>query len=223
MYSKDEKDVYYLHKLLIATIFDNDSELYKRISNMYDLDTLEVFKNIVIYFSNENCISSSIKGNINKILIDGREIEDKNYNDRVNLINEIIGILNCQKKDESIKFYAGELYLRRRDKKYLSCYDSEVISEIYDINESIYNDFSVLLCHSNEISDEEFVSEFLPSLVDNALYYESLNMFLEECPSIFEDKLFRDRMNCVITMNKELSKTYNKENKFITKTMKKYK
>ena len=218
MYSKDEQDIYYQHKFLTAIMFDDSYDYYKVNPWLYDIDVLEDFKNIVKYYSNNDCLSDKVKDNIYKILVDGRSIKDENYNERIMLINEIIGILNCQKGDISLQFYLGQLLIRKRkNKNELKKYTlRDLYAEIPSTHESIFSDFIVLLSHN-----EQFVEKYLHTFAQDKLYYESLNVILEECPSMFQNELFLDRMNAIFELNKELYKDCNKLNKHIIKSIKK--
>lgn len=225
MYNKDEQDIYYRHKFLISIMFDDNYSYYKKNTWVYDIDVLEDFRDVVKYYCESNCLSDKVKDNIYKILVDGRSIKDENYNERITLINEIIGILNTQKEDNSLQYYLGQILLRkRRTINELKKYNLEdLYAEIPDIHESIFSDFMVLLSHSKQISDEHFVERYLPEFSKDKLYYESLNIILEECPSIFQNELFVNRMNAIFKLNGELYRDGNKLNKQIIKRINKIK
>ena len=76
-----------------------------------------------------------------------------------------------------------------------------IISQINNIHDSICNDLFVLVSHSSNVSDEEFIKEYLTELKDSDLYYESLNVILKENPLVFKDQLFYNRMICVLEYN----------------------
>ena len=223
MYSKDEQDIYYEYKFLLAVMFDDNYDYYKRNLWFYDIDVLEIFKDIVKCYSERGCISDRVKDNIYKILVDARNIKDENYNERIMLINEIIGVLNSQKEDNSLQYYIGQILLRKRKTTHeLKKYNLEdLYDEIPSIHESIFSDFMVLLSHSEQISDEQFVERYLSEFSKDKLYYESLNVILKECPSLFQNKLFIDRMNAVFELNREMYRDGKKLNKQIIKSIKK--
>jgi len=218
MYNKEEQDIYYMHKFLIAIMFDNDRTFYKTAPWLFDLNVLSEFKDTIVYFGNNDCINPRIRDNIYQILFDGRDINDEYLEQRIDLINEIIKYLNSCRYDNYIPFYRGQLYLRTKDKEYDKYTDQEIAKEIDLVDNAMFNDFIVLLSHGSDTTDEDFENKYLPDLVNNYSYYESLNMILEDCPSMFNDKLFVDRMNSILTLNKE----YKKENKLLIKRMKKY-
>lgn len=223
MYKEEEQDIYYLHKLLIGLLFDNIYDSYKNLDWIYDIDVLEVLRSLIIEFVDHNCFAPHIKDNIYDILTEGRNKKDENYEKRIELINEIIMILNNQKEDLSVNFYLGELVSRRKNIKEIKKYTLDDLSEeIPYIDESIYNDFIVLFSHGNEVSDGEFLMEYLPGFIDNSYYYESLNMVLEECPSLFKNKLFASRVNLVLNEMKKIDKTFTKTHSTVLKKVKKY-
>lgn len=225
MYNKDEQDLYYIHKFLLAIMFDDTYDYYKKNTWVYDIDILEDFRDVVKYYSESNCLSNKVKDNIYKILVDGRSIKDESYNERIVLINEIISILNSQKLDVSLNYYLGQLLLRKRKtKNELKKYNlQDLYNEIPSIHESIFSDFMVLLSHSNQITDEQFVERYLETFSKDKLYYESLNSILKECPSLFQNKIFIDRMNSVFELNSELYSDCKKLNKEMIKRIKKNK
>jgi len=222
MYNENEQDLYYLHKLLLALMFDKEDN-YKKIKWIYDLDVLAIFRDLIYGFTKENSIRHQVKDNICKIMVDGREIKDENYKERIKIINNIIINMNLQKKDNSFMFYLGELSLRGIDKKELKKYTvDDVLEEVPYIEESICNDFSVILSHGKNLSDEEFEKQYLPSFIDNDYYYESLNMILHECPSMFKNKVFARRVNQVLGLNKDISRNYKNSHKQIKRLVRKY-
>lgn len=224
MYSKEEHDVYYLDKLLLALMFDKNNNFYKNVPWFYDVEVLEKFKPLISAFVQRGYIRNNLKGNIYKILMDGRLVLDDNYKKRTQIINEIIRILNIQNPDESILYYIKELYVRTNAKKpfnkYTAYYTEDVEKQVHSIDNSIFNDFIVLFTHSKEVSDEDFKELYLPDLVNNNFYYESLNTILEECPSMFKDELFFDRFNMILKENKKINRTYSNLNKNIVKKVK---
>ena len=225
MYKKDEQDIYYQHKFFLAIMFDNDYDYYKKNTWIYDIDILEDFRNYVRKFTKKNYLSDKVKDNIYKILVDGRSVKDEYYQERISLINEIIIILNCQQKDNSLEYYIYQLLARKRKTvKELEKYNlQDLYNEIPTIHESIFSDFMVLLSHSEQISDEQFVDRFLDAFTQDKMYYESLNAILKRCPSMFQNKLFIDRMNAVFALNSELYSDCKKLNKEMIKKIKKNK
>lgn len=180
------KEEYETYKLITAIMYYYNNEVYYKDS--FDIAFLEMMKKLVSLSVERGYLSNNAKENINRFLVDVRNYEDENRNKRINIINDILRIMNHQKDDKTIEFYRMQLSTRRNDKKYLTKYSDYVIKkEISEINLSIVYDYLVVYSHSNEITDEEFINDFLPGFVTSTLYYESINAILEENPSMFKD------------------------------------
>ena len=189
---------YKMRKLVYNIIFNFYEKNYNDEPELFDLIIIESLKNIVEYNTKENNLSESVKDNIRSFLLQAREYEDEHRKERINIINEIIGLLNTQEKDDSLIFYRMQLYDRTKDFKFLfQAPKSEIIKEIDNVHDSICYDLFVLVSHSTDVSDEEFIKEYLPELKASDLYYESLNIILRENPIVFKDQLFYNRMMCV--------------------------
>lgn len=159
-------------------------------------------KNIVEYHTKNNDFSEPVKDNIRNFLYQAREYQDEHRKERIDIINEIIGLINTQEKDESLIYYRLQLYDRSNQFKYLfKATKAEIIKEIDNVHDSICFDLFVLVSHSTDVSEEEFIKEYLPVLKSTDLYYESLNMILKENPIVFKDQLFYNRMMCVLEYN----------------------
>lgn len=209
MYKEDQQDIYYSHKFILSLVFDNSQTVYKSIPWLYDIDVLSVLKYIVEVYSEQKCLAPNIKNNIYNILVDGRNINDENYKERIELINETIHILNASKDDQVMLFYLGEVYNRRNHSKEIKKWTLDNLkSEIPYIEESICNDFNLIGSHSESTSEEEFMNYYLPVFIDNEYYYESLNTVLRECPSLFKNKLFIKRVKQVLSSNKTIHKDF---------------
>ena len=220
---------YKTRKYIYAIIFNFYENDYSEDISAFDLVIVESLKNIVEYLTSENYLSESVKNNISNYLIQAREINDKDRKKRIEFINDIVGFMNAQKRDESIIFYRLELHKRRRDFGYITLKysDNKVKQEIENVHDSIIHDFYVLATHSIEISEEEFKEEYLPYFKDTNIYYESLNTILYENPLVFKDELFYNRMMQVLNLNNELYQdkkdVLNMTNKLIKKINRKVK
>lgn len=209
----DEMNIYKTRKLIYSIIFNFYENDYSEDIGSFDLVIVESLKNIVASLVKQNCLSEKVKENIGNYLIQAREYQDENRSKRIEFINDIVGIMNLQKSDDSIIFYRLELFKRRKDLKYLFKYPDTIIkSQICNIHDSICNDLYVLISHTEDASKEEFEKEFLPYFVNTDLYYESINAILAECPIIFKDKTFYDRMMTVLDINREI---YNNDRKIV--------
>lgn len=193
---------YKIRKLIDQIIFDFYEENYEEQPDIFNLNILKSLEIIVKYYTSQNDLSKSVIENVYKFLTVAREYNDENKNERIEIINNIIRLMNGQKRDESLTFYRIQLYNRTKEFRYLfKASNAEIINEIDNIHSSICNDLVVLISHSNDVSDMDFINEYLPELKDSALYYESLNVILKENPAIFKDSLFYNRMICILEFN----------------------
>lgn len=202
----EDINVYKTRKLVYQIMFDFSDVDYKNDSDLFSLVILKSLQNIIEYYVENNYLSDSVITNINNYLLQARDYKDKNREKRIEIINSIIITMNSQKQDESFIFYRLELLKRRNDKMYMLCSDDVVKKEIKNINDSICHDLCVLVSHTDIITDEEFANEYLPYFINSNLYYESINAMLEENPIVFKDKIFYDRVNQVLGLNKEIYK-----------------
>lgn len=209
MYKKDQEDIYYAHKFILSLMFDNSQTLYKTVPWLYDIDVLSVLKDLVEAYSTEECLAHNVKTNIYTILVDGRNINDENYKERIELINKIINILNNTKDDKVMLFYSGQAYIRRNNLREIKKWSFDKLKrEIPYIEQSICNDFDLVCSHIENTTEEEFNDYYLPIFTNNNYYYESLNTILRECPSLFKNKLFAKRVKQVLSVNKNMPKNY---------------
>ena len=216
--------LYQTGKLIYTIIFNFYENDYSDDTNMFDLIIVESLKNIIEYLTSQNFLSDEVKNNISNYLMQAREIEDNDRKRRVELINEIVGLMNSQKKDESLLFYRLELHKRRKDLGYIitTRSDLEVKNEIENVHDSILNDHYVLASHSYQVSDKEFEEEYLEWFTNTNIYYESINSILYEYPQIFKNEIFYNRMMKVLNINNQLhnnNKAILKINKKLLKTI----
>lgn len=193
---------YKTRKLVYQIMFDFYNKDYEEDIMMFDLNILKSLEVIVEYHTSQNDLSKSVMDNISSFLMAAREYQDEHRNERIEVINNIIRLMNSQEKDQSLIFYRMQLHTRTKEFKYLfKASDAEIKKEIDNVHDSICHDLFVLVSHSTDVSDEEFVKEYLPELKDSELYYESLNVILKENPLVFKDQLFYNRMICVLEYN----------------------
>ncbi len=195
-------NIYKTRKLVYKIMFDFYDKDYEEEAFMFDLNIIKSLEVIVEYHTSQNDLSASVINNINKFLMAARDYQDENRNERIEIINNIIRLMNAQEKDDSLVFYRMQLHTRTKESKYLfKASNAEIIKEIDNVHDSICHDLFVLISHSSDISDEDFVKDYLPELKDSELYYESLNVILKENPIVFKDQLFYNRMICVLEYN----------------------
>lgn len=213
---------YRLRKLIYQLMFNFEDTNYDEEAYLYDLVAVGSLRNIVEYHAKHNDLSKDVIYNINKFLSQAREYNDEHRLERIEIINDIIRIMNGQEKDNSLVYYRIQLYERTKDYRYLlKSTNEEIIKEIPMIHESICNDLLVLVSHMEDINDMEFANEFLPDLVNNELYYESLNMILLENPIVFKDKTFYNRMMCVLNFNNLTHQELEEKNEKLVKKINK--
>ena len=198
---------YMLRKVIYEIIFNNEKINYAEDSSIFDLSVIESLRNIVKYHTSNGHLIDSVKDNISEFLSQARYHFDKEREERIKLINEILILMNNQINDEHLMFYRFQLYYRTKQSRYLlKASQEEIKKEIQHVHDSICHDLYVITSHSDEFTDEEFIKESLPYLQDSNLYYESLNMMLRENPIVFKDLTFYNRMMCTLNMNNEIYK-----------------
>lgn len=213
----EDLETYRMRKIIYSIIFNFYENDYDS-KDDFDLIVVESLRNIVEYLSSECYLSDSVKGNIQNYLMRARYFEDENKFKRIELINDAIGFMNSQQEDKSLVFYRLQLFDRRKDFKYVfKATNEEIKKEIENVHDSICNDLYVLIGQSLLTSDKEFEEEYLPYFKNTNIYYESLNIFLKENPTVFKDEIFYNRMMKVININNEL----HKDNKDVLKMNKK--
>lgn len=213
----EDLETYRMRKIIDSIIFNFYENDYDS-KDDFDLIVVESLRNIIEYLSSECYLSDSVKGNVQNYLMRARYFDDENKSKRIELINETIGFMNSQQEDKSLIFYRLQLFDRRKDFKYVfKSTNEEIRKEIENVHDSICNDLYVLIGQSNLTSDKEFEEEYLPYFKDTNIYYESLNIFLKENPTVFKDEIFYNRMLKVINLNNEL----HKDNKEVLKMNKK--
>lgn len=219
---------YIIRKFFSSIVFNTDKKINSVVDWFYDVDVLMYLEAYVELFCKHGFFNQIVKSNVYEFLFKAREIKDKDYEKRIEIINNIIINLNSSKLDKFkyINFYRNQLAVRRNDKKFLNNYSDEYIESIIDlVNTSICVDMFVINTHSKQISEEEFEFEYLSKFINNSLYYESLNVILYEFPELFKNPIFYNRVMKVINKNNDIieDKRLKKINNKLIKKIKKYK
>lgn len=224
MYSEMQYEFYVLYKLILAMFFEcNDKEMRQQEWST-GVDALVSMKDVVKHLKKNNALSSKIKNNIFDCLDYAKYIKDEDSKERNKVINEIIGLLNCEEDYIPIGFYRTELYKRTDNIKFITkYYDEEIISKIDIVNNSIRFDIDVLVSHGEDVSEQEFKESYLDFFSCNLYYYESINAILKEYPKIFKNELFYNRFRQVLDASYEKNRSFNRENKRLIKEIKKIK
>lgn len=152
------------------------------------------------------------------------KLDDVSKEIRFGIINELIRKINLQDGLNYLLYYRQEMYKRTNNKDYLiNSNDDYIMENESKLLDSIMFDHFVLLSHSNGIDDTEFDDDFLPELVLDDRYLETINCILEEYPNLFFDNVFFNRYhktinNLLKNENNMYIITFN--NKVISKTRK---
>lgn len=219
-------------KCIESIIFDiNDKNIYD--NDIYNIKFLKLVKETIDIYARMGYINAECKEKIFRFLMPAREIKDKYRNERFEIVNDIIRILNCISKDESINFYRVEIFKRTGEKDFLNAnklYDEEIELEIDRLGQAMSFEFFMIKSILDNNGDYKFIFEAVPELENNQFFYDAINLFLSEYPELFKNKQFYERIHYVLNktesnlndkniskINKKIKKTIDKSNKKINK------
>lgn len=201
MQYNEEQATYYTYKLFLAIIFNHNNNFYKLAYWLYDVNNFTIFKNCVGKLCKKGILGQTAKNNIYNVITEARDIYDDDRQKRISICNEMLTMVNMS-KDESIYFYINEignrLETKRRVKKLT---EGQIYERITAVHDSFTRDFAILYSHGYDIDDETYENEYLSYFIDDPAYYISLYIILEECPDMFNDKLFLKRIAYTINHN----------------------
>ena len=194
----DDYEVYEDFKFVQGLIFNSN------VSREYGNAFIELGDLMHLKYIIENCnymFDDDETNNIGLILQDVKDIEDEYTNERINIINEILTILNSGiDKQEHYSFYKEE-FLKRVNNKKLSKLDDNAIERYkYIIKTSIALDPIILLSHTS-IDDD--INNYLNDFIDSVFYRMSIRAIIQEYPLILNNELFVSRMNKVLDNSKD--------------------
>lgn len=209
-----EIENYYNYKWWLHIIFDTETKNYLKNPHItFNTCVLENLKIIVESFTKKGYFSNEIKYNLYMLLGYAREYKDENIKERTDIINDIIKLLNTQEEDNSLVYYRSQLYTRTRDLRFLFC-SSEIIALNQEyIKQLLYDDFTIIVTHQKETTEQQFDEEYFIQFQNQKIYYENLYMLLEECPYLFKDEVFYNRVMKVLNKNSKKEKFENANNK----------
>lgn len=204
-YQEFDNESYYafkLYELLLA-----ESHLKGWIEEYPVLSTynfLNGFLDLIYILIEKQFLSDSIKENILRYLVLVRFNEDErvkfmdehSFEEKVNLINKIMQIVKLGKGTNYIKFYQEEL-VRRTDNQYYLL--ENVDGKEKDLFESMKLDQQVIYSHSSAVTDEQFISYYISYFIKDLKYFQTINCILAEYPRQFNDPLFVQRYNKMIS------------------------
>lgn len=222
-------EIYYTFKLSELLMVESDLEEY--IANNPLISTGIFLNNFLVCiepFLNKEYLSPQLKHNILNYLNLVRFNEDKEVDkidifkrdERINILNSIIVLINSQCCNNYLDFYFLEAWKRSYNKLIIDEMSEE------DLFNSIKFDYLVLISHSNKIDDIKFKEIFLPILLSSLNYFKTINCILNEYPILFKNIHFLKRYNLVINNflnNQNNIKGYNDIISFHKKVMKKIK
>ncbi|MBQ9071803.1 MAG: hypothetical protein IJY25_01420 [Bacilli bacterium] len=215
---KDQIERYYNYKWWLHIIFDTDSKNYLRTPHItFNIEVLKNLKTIVETYAKNGYFRQRIKNNIYTLLMHARDYKEGDYKARVDLINEITTLLNRQSKDNFIDFYRQQLYTRTKDINFLFNKDEIIALNIEAVEQLIYDDFIIISTHQEEISEKVFEEEYLVQFKNQEEYYENIAILLEECPYLFKDETFYNRVMKVLNENSKKEHFEKLNNKYLKK------
>ena len=195
------KEKYIAEKFIYLIIFGGTEGEYKDQEWITSLNILSSIRTVLEELIKHNYLSDSIKERLFKILSISRSIKTDNYEQRVDIINDIVRQINSQKEDNSEEFYYYETQKRFGQTFYIT---EDLID---NINDSIVFDFILLYLHNlNPDNFKDFIEDFT---VDPQKYLQSFNAITVENPSMFEDKNFVINLTTILDIiekNKEFRK-----------------
>lgn len=200
-----DNDSYYIFKLYELILTEHN--LKKWIDEYPVLSTsifLEGFLDYIKMLIKKNYLGDSFKDNIFRYLVlvrfnDNNRVQlldNQSFEQRVNLVNEIIRIVHSGKGTNYLNLCRSELFKRTRNPKYLLQPNiSQTEKQLFD---SIKFDQFVIFTHSIEMPDDEFMEKYVIDLTRDLKYFQTINCILDEYPQQFNDALFQRRYNRII-------------------------
>ena len=202
---------YSIYKDCELLLVEKDAEnLVKNDNYLNSYEFLLNFKEFISNLIDNDYLSPLMKNNVlnylNVVRFSDNVECDSNWNKIIWLINDIIKLVNSNNCNKYVTFYRKEMYKRTNNDDYMNLPSVFIIQSEDKLCSSIIFDHLVLLSHSDKVDDLTFDREYIPKLIGNWKYFESINCILEEYPNKFLDKLFMERYQMV--MNEFYSRDY---------------
>lgn len=228
----DEYKSYLYLKLFLSIIHDDnmivDINNKHYVNYIMDPDFVETFNYLTIEFSKNNILTDEAKERIFRLIsyfrfnVKYKDKEAKSY--YYKMFNEMISALNCSNGENSDEYYYLETIKRYEIKSALRM---EKFMQLKDFVEySISFDFYILEAFSDRLSDKTFKEE-VHKLVNNKIFFLSLNAILCEYPDLLSQDIFKNRLKILLELNKGdkllLSKNDLETKAFVLKNNFKYK
>lgn len=191
----------------------------KKVENLLNKDVFKSYE-FLIYFKeyiselvDGKLLSPLMKNNILNYLnmIRFADNEEVNNNNKFSLINDIIRLVNLCDCKKYTTFYRKEMYKRTNNEDYMNLPSSYIVQSEEKLCNSILFDNLVLFSHSHKVDDNSFKCKYIPKIVGNWKYFETINCILEEYPQKFLDDIFRKRYQMVMEefYNRDFGEPYN--------------
>ena len=228
----DEYKSYLYLKLFLSIIHDDN--MIDDIKNNYyvnyimDPDFVETFNYLTIEFAKDNILTDEAKERIFRLIsyfrfnVEYEYKETKSY--YYKMFNKMISALNCSNGENSDEYYYLETIKRYEIK---SAIRMEKFMQLKNfVISSIGSDFNFLELFSDRLSDKTFKEE-VHKLVNNKIFFLSLNAILCEYPDLLSQDIFKNRLKILLELNKGdkllLSKNDLETKAFVLKNNFKYK
>ena len=187
-----DKDNYIAEKFIYLIIFGGIEGEYKDQEWITSINILQSIKVVVEELVRHCYLSLDTKERIYNILSISRSIKSDNYEERLELINNIIKTVNSQRRDNSEIFYNFEMMKRYGDVYELT---KEVEEEI---EQSIAYDFIFLYLHNTDPDDfSNYINDFSEFPQQYTL---SMNAILIENPYLLKDKNIVANMHTTLNL-----------------------
>ena len=198
------------------------------VNYIMDPDFVETFNYLTIEFAKDNILTDEAKERIFRLIsyfrfnVEYEYKETKSY--YYKMFNKMISALNCSNGENSDEYYYLETIKRYEIK---SAIRMEKFMQLKNfVISSIGSDFNFLELFSDRLSDKTFKEE-VHKLVNNKIFFLSLNAILCEYPDLLSQDIFKNRLKILLELNKGdkllLSKNDLETKAFVLKNNFKYK
>ena len=185
------KEEYIAEKYIYSIIFGGTKGEYKDQVWITSMNILSSIRTVLKELTKYNYLSMDTKERLYNILSASRDIKTDDYEQRIELINDIVRQINSQKEDNSDEFYYNEMQKRLGQVYYI---DDNIIS---DIDDSIVFDFILLYLHN---LDSDSFKDFIDDFVEvPEKYLQSFNAIMFEDPFLLEDEKFVTNLHTVLS------------------------
>ena len=213
---KQENIIYLYYKVVEELVFCNNfGKLIESIEKFIVLDSISILEILEQFLKiYNNYMTSDMKKNaytLIDIFINRLDItSEEEKKDMINKKNKLISMVNSSSGNKIEEMLRSELDTRLMDKKLTKKSMKNINTTIAAVKAFIINDLNILITHSSIYDDDTFMlchGEYVKSNLD---YMACINAIAQECPSMFSEDLFRNRVSIVL---KEIKKSIRFGNK----------